>query len=82
MTPHGKRGDGTAFHRGDIANMSVGEDGKGTLRLSISDWTIGGPDSTNVIGKSVIVHAAPDDFTSQPSGNSGARVSCGEIKAD
>ena len=82
MTPHGKRGDGTAFHRGDIANMSVGDDGKGTLSLSISDWTIGGPDSTNVIGKSVIVHASPDDFTSQPSGNAGARVSCGEIKAD
>lgn len=82
MKPHGKRGDGTAFHKGDIANMSVGSDGKGTLKLSVSDWSIGGPDSTNVIGKSVIVHANPDDFTSQPAGNAGARVSCGVIKAD
>lgn len=82
MKPHGKRGNGTAFHKGDIANMSVGDDGKGTLRLSIDDWTIGGPDSTNVVGKSVIIHANPDDFTSQPAGNAGARLSCGVIKAD
>jgi Cu-Zn family superoxide dismutase len=82
MKPHGKRGEGTAFHKGDIANMSVGDDGKGTLRLSVNDWTIGGPDSTNVVGKSVIIHANPDDFTSQPAGNAGARVSCGVIKAD
>lgn len=80
MKPHGKRGEGTAFHKGDIANMSVGADGKGTLKLSIADWSIGGADSTNVVGKSVIIHADPDDFTSQPAGNAGARVSCGVIK--
>jgi superoxide dismutase, Cu-Zn family len=82
MKPHGKRGNGTAFHKGDIANMNVGQDGKGTLRMSIGDWTIGGPDSTNVVGKSVIVHAKPDDFTSQPSGNAGDRISCGVIKEE
>jgi len=81
MKPHGKRGDGTSFHKGDIANISVGDDGKGTLKLSIDDWSIGGADSTNVIGKSVIIHADPDDFTSQPAGNAGARVSCGVIKS-
>ncbi|MGC1240025.1 MAG: superoxide dismutase family protein [Chryseosolibacter sp.] len=82
MKPHGKRGNGTAFHKGDIANITAGQDGKGTLRLSINDWTIGGADSTNVVGKSVIVHAKPDDFTSQPAGNAGDRISCGVIKAD
>lgn len=82
MKPHGKRGDGTSFHKGDIANMNVGQDGKGTLRLSINDWTIGGPDSTNIVGKSVIVHAKPDDFTSQPAGNAGDRISCGVIKEE
>lgn len=82
MKPHGKRGEGTAFHKGDVANISVGQDGKGTLKLSIADWSIGGPDSTNVVGKSVIIHANPDDFTSQPAGNAGARISCGEIKTN
>ena len=79
MKPHGKRGVG-AFHKGDIANMSVGNDGKGSLRLSIEGWSIGGADSTNVVGKSVIIHEKADDFTTQPSGNAGSRVSCGVIK--
>lgn len=82
MKPHGKRGDGTAFHKGDVGNITIGQDGKGTMRLTVNDWSIGGPDSTNVVGKSVIIHAAPDDFTSQPAGNSGARISCGEIKTN
>lgn len=80
MKPHGKRGDGNAFHKGDIDNMTVGEDGKGTLSLSVKGWSIGGPDSTNIVGKSVIIHAKADDFTSQPSGNAGDRHSCGVIK--
>ena len=33
-----------------------------------------------IIGKSVIVHAMPDDFTTQPSGNSGNKIACGVIK--
>ena len=82
MKPHGKRGDGSSFHKGDIANMSVGNDGKGTLSLSIEGWTIGGADSTNVVGKSVIVHEKADDFTTQPSGNAGSRLSCGVIKSN
>lgn len=32
-----------------------------------------------VIGRTVIVHSAPDDFTTQPSGNSGAKIACGKI---
>lgn len=79
MKPHGKRGEG-AYHKGDIGNMTVGEDGKGTMNVTVDGWSIGGPDSTNVVGKSVIVHEKADDFTSQPAGNAGARISCGVIK--
>jgi superoxide dismutase, Cu-Zn family len=82
MKPHGKRGSGSAFHKGDIGNMTVGNDGKGTLELTIEGWSIGGADSTNVVGKSVIIHEKADDFTSQPSGNAGGRISCGVIKED
>lgn len=33
----------------------------------------------NIIGRTVIVHSAPDDFTTQPSGNSGQKIACGVI---
>lgn len=35
---------------------------------------------TEVIGRSVIVHSSPDDFMTQPSGNSGSKIACGIIK--
>lgn len=34
---------------------------------------------TDILGKTVVIHSAPDDFTSQPSGNSGVKIACGEI---
>ena len=33
----------------------------------------------DIIGRSVILHQNPDDFTSQPAGNSGKRMACGVI---
>ncbi len=36
-------------------------------------------DIKEIIGRTVIIHAHPDDFTSQPSGNSGAKIACGVI---
>lgn len=34
-----------------------------------------------VMGRAIVVHAMPDDFTTQPAGNSGARIGCGLIRA-
>ena len=33
-----------------------------------------------IIGRTVVIHSMPDDFTSQPSGNSGEKIACGVIK--
>ena len=33
-----------------------------------------------ILGKTVIIHSKPDDFTTQPSGNAGEKIACGEIK--
>jgi Cu-Zn family superoxide dismutase len=34
-----------------------------------------------ILGRSVVIHADPDDYQSQPAGNSGRRVACGVIRA-
>ena len=75
---HGKRGS-DAFHQGDIANLQVGPDGTVEWTSEIRGWTIGGADSTNILEKTVIVHAGADDFVTQPSGDSGDRIACGII---
>ena len=38
-----------------------------------------GEGEADISGRGAIVHAAPDDFKTQPTGNSGARVACGVI---
>jgi Cu-Zn family superoxide dismutase len=77
---HGKWGT-SPFHHGDIGNI-VGPDGKGSLNIETDLWTIGGNPGTDVIGKAVIVHAAPDDFKTQPTGNAGGRIGCGVVVAE
>lgn len=34
----------------------------------------------DILGKVIIIHDSPDDFTTQPSGNSGTKIACGKIK--
>ncbi len=60
------------FHLGDIGNITVGDDGTGTIELSTELWEIGTGSIQDVVGKGIIVHAGADDFMSQPSGNAGA----------
>lgn len=67
-------------HAGDLPNIVVAADGTGTLRFTHAHASLGtGPQS--VLGKAVVVHAGPDDYRSDPAGNSGARVLCGVIEA-
>jgi Cu-Zn family superoxide dismutase len=78
--PHGKWGDDKGYHKGDIGNFSANANGKGTVTFSTDQWCIGcGDDTKDILGKAVIVHQGTDDFTSQPSGAAGSRVSCGGI---
>ena len=78
---HGKWEDSDGYHRGDIGNLEADEDGNATLSFESDEWCIGcDDDEKNIIGKSVIVHADADDFESQPTGDAGDRISCGEIK--
>ena len=76
---HGKW-DQNPFHLGDVGNLMVGEDGNGTIQLSTTWWEIGTGEANDVVGKSVIVHAGADDFTTQPTGAAGGRIACGVIE--
>ncbi|NCV73319.1 MAG: superoxide dismutase family protein, partial [Burkholderiaceae bacterium] len=34
-----------------------------------------------IVGRSVVIHRDPDDYKSQPAGNSGPRIACGLIRS-
>lgn len=70
------------FHIGDIGNLVADEQGNGFISRETDLWCIDCEDSNkNIISKAIIIHAGPDDFSSQPSGAAGPRVGCGEIVA-
>ena len=78
--PHGKWGATEGFHQGDIGNFEANANGNGSITFSTDTWCIGcGDETKDIIGKAIIVHEGTDDFTSQPSGAAGTRVSCGGV---
>ncbi len=80
FAPHGKWGDKEGFHKGDIGNIVADENGNGSISMKTDEWCIGcGDEKKDILGKAIIVHQGTDDFTTQPTGAAGARVSCGGI---
>lgn len=77
---HGEWGDENGHHKGDIGNFNADADGNATVNFSTDKWCIGCDDNTkNIIGTAVVVHDGVDDYTSQPSGDAGKRIGCGEV---
>ncbi len=72
--------DDSERHVGDLGNIEADENGNAHLEMSDSEISFSGQNS--IIGRGIIVHAGEDDFTSQPSGDAGARVACGVIEND
>lgn len=76
---HGKWGSAN-YHKGDIGNFPTDTNGNGTITMTTDEWCIGcGDPKKDILGKGLIVHEDPDDFTSQPAGNAGARIACSAI---
>jgi Cu-Zn family superoxide dismutase len=74
--PHGRHGAG-AHHAGDLPSLRA--DGNGVARFSFESTSIGVGRGADVVGRGLIVHRDPDDYTTQPTGNSGARLACAVI---
>jgi Cu-Zn family superoxide dismutase len=64
-------------HTGDMGNIVAGKDGVATLEYVDPRAAFDGPNS--ILGRGVIVHASPDDFKTQPTGNAGGRLACGVV---
>ena len=66
-------------HAGDMPMLAADSTGNAVLDGELDVITIGGG-PTDIVGKALIVHKDADDFKTQPTGNSGARVACGVIR--
>jgi len=68
-------------HAGDLPNLTVGPDGTGRMETTTEQLSLGsGPSSVwDADGSALVVHANADDFKTDPTGNSGARVACGVL---
>lgn len=77
--PHGVLGS-QGGHSGDLPNVLVGADSSATVEFQAPRLAISGAESAlDADGAAIVVHAGPDDYKTDPSGNSGARIACGVL---
>ena len=75
---HGKDNP-AGMHKGDLPNIIAGGDGRGAL-----DFVIDGASLTELLdadGSAIAIHATADDYKTDPSGSSGARIACGVLNS-
>ena len=66
-------------HAGDMPNIRTDAAGSASYSFETDLLTVAdGPAS--VLGKAVVIHRDPDDYKSQPAGNSGPRIACGVVR--
>jgi Cu-Zn family superoxide dismutase len=77
---HGKNNP-RGMHKGDLPNLAVGTDGRGSFEVTIPGASLAaGPHPLlDVDGAAVVIHTSPDDYRTDPSGNSGGRIGCGVL---
>jgi Cu-Zn family superoxide dismutase len=76
--PHGKHDDAER-HAGDLPSLKADAAGRVDAKFTLSGLSIGSG-AADIVGRGLIVHAMPDDYKTQPTGNSGARIACGVIQ--
>lgn len=61
------------YHAGDLPPL-FGNNGYAYMSVFTDRFNL-----EDIIGRVIVIHSKPDDFTTQPSGNSGAKIACGKI---
>lgn len=80
FNPTGKKHgapDAEERHVGDLGNIKANDEGMAMIDMKDKMISLTGKNS--IIGRGAIVHAAADDFKTQPTGNAGARVAAGVV---
>ena len=76
---HGKDNPKGA-HAGDLNNLTILANGKLELQIDMPGIALRGEGGLlDEDGASIVIHANPDDYKTDPSGNSGARIACAPI---
>lgn len=67
--------DGTAHprHAGDLPPLLM-QQGRAQMTVRTDRFRV-----QDIIGRTVVIHSNPDDFTTQPAGNAGTKIACGMI---
>jgi Cu-Zn family superoxide dismutase len=82
FNPEGKKhggAEGDERHGGDLGNITADDKGHAKVTIMAHGVTID-DEKTGIVGRSIIVHAKPDDEKTDPSGNSGDRIAGGAIE--
>src|SRR5262245_39105159 len=66
-------------HAGDMPALKADDYGNASLSMTLDVITVA-EGATGIVGRGVIVHAQPDDYKTQPTGNAGPRLACGVIQ--
>jgi Cu-Zn family superoxide dismutase len=80
FNPDGVAHGGSPGHAGDMPNLKADANGNARTAFDATNMTVA-PGKSSIVGKGLIVHKDPDDYKTQPTGNAGARLACGVIKA-
>lgn len=69
----------TPHHAGDLLNAKSDAQGVAEVSLDNPDVSLQSGQTNDILGKALVMHAKPDDYKTQPSGNSGDRIACGVV---
>lgn len=80
-TPKHGLPDHPEHHLGDLGNITIANDGKGELTITVMNANLKPSDPLSFVGRSIVLHESNDKGTG-PSGDSGKPIACAPIRAD